>query len=143
VKGFVFSSIPILILSVALSARQIGTRTTADGVFTATQASRGHTAYVENCLKCHQEDLKGLDERPPLLGHDFLSTWQPPNTLQDLFAKICVAMPDDLPGSLNDATCLDLLAFILQQNGMPVGRNDLTLEELRDVVIKALPDPVR
>jgi cytochrome c553 len=143
VKAFVFCAVALLTVSLWASARQIGARTTAGGVFTAAQASRGRAAYVENCLKCHQKDLKGIDDAPPLVGHDFLVTWEQPNTLRDLFTKICVSMPDDLPGSLSDATCVDLLAFILQQNGMPVGREDLTLAGLRDVVITEIPDAVR
>ena len=46
-----------------------------DGVYTADQAKRGETAYLQACAGCHGTGLEGGDMTPPLVGGAFTSNW--------------------------------------------------------------------
>ncbi len=49
-------------------------------------------------------------------------------------------MPGDAPGSLSDAQCADILAFVLSKDGFPAGQSELTagpaLKDVKFVVKK-------
>ena len=46
-------------------------------------------------------------------------------------------MPQDRPGSLTRQATVDVMAYLLLQNGFPLGRTELTdrLESLREIMI--------
>ena len=48
-------------------------------------------------------------------------------------------MPNDGSGEVTEAEGLDLVAFILQQNGYPAGSEALTKEAAAAVVLKPKP----
>jgi mono/diheme cytochrome c family protein len=110
--------------------------TLGDGVYTAEQAGRGNTAYVERCSSCHAEDLRGNSNAPSLVGSSFLFLWED-RTLEELFATIRTQMPTNAPGSLSVQTYLDVLAYVLSANGFPEGMRELDGEPdaLRQIVI--------
>ncbi len=110
------------------------------GIFTTEQANRGEAAYRSNCASCHANDLRGNSNSPGLVGMSFLFLWEQ-RPLAELFNTMRVEMPTDRPGSLSTATYLDLLAFILQQNGYPAGDNGLsaTIGDVPSILIVAPP----
>jgi len=97
----------------------------ATGSFTAAQANAGRAVYAAKCAACHQPDLKGSNEAPPLTGAGFLSVWSS-RTTKDLFDRISTTMPQGQPGSLSEEDVLGLVAFILQSNGARPGASPLT-----------------
>jgi alcohol dehydrogenase (cytochrome c) len=103
------------------SAAQQAART---GPFTAQQASAGRAFYGTTCASCHQPDMKGTFEAPPLAGPNFMNTWRNRPT-SDLFTRIRTSMPITDPGSLNDEDVTNLVAYILQANGATPGTQAL------------------
>src|ERR1700738_4749205 len=114
-RFLVSTAVVALLLSVA-AAQQPATT----GPFTAEQAAAGRTAYQANCAACHQPDLRGSNEAPPLAGSNFMNAWRD-RTTSDLFDRIRRTMPADSPGSVGEQETVDIVAYILQANGAPAG----------------------
>ena len=115
-----FSVIATFGTSTALYA-QMGAMTSAwDGVYTAAQANHGKQLFDDNCAKCHGSTLDGADEIPALKGSHFMADWEQ-QSLNDLMDRARNTMPLDNPGVLNSQSSTDVVAFLLQQNGMPAG----------------------
>lgn len=93
--------------------------------FTADQVSRGASTFDRNCSACHGEELGGLDGGPALKG-EFFEGWFA-GTVGDLFDYVSTAMPADNPGALSVAQYVNLIAFILSENGFVAG--DVALPE--------------
>jgi mono/diheme cytochrome c family protein len=123
----------------AAPAPQGGGKSTQDGVYTDAQAKRGEAAYSTTCAGCHGPDLAGADTAPSLTGAEFNAGWTD-QTVDDLFQRIKTTMPGDAPGSLSDAQCADILAFVLSKDGFPAGQTELTagpgLKDVKFVVKK-------
>jgi len=113
-------------------------RTTWDSVYTASQASRGETAYAKTCARCHGASLGGGDESPALTGGNFLGNWNG-LPLSDLQKRIKTTMPSDTVGIYDIQLVTDVIAFMLKANGFPAGSVDLPkdAEPLKDITIKA------
>jgi len=92
--------------------------------FTPQQAGAGRDAYAKSCAVCHLDSLQGSFEAPPLVGADFMSTWGE-RTPRDLLA-VMRTMPPGAPGSLNDETYVNIIAYVLQSNGAGPGGQALT-----------------
>jgi mono/diheme cytochrome c family protein len=96
--------------------------TVNDGVYTAAQADRGNVAYQRFCIGCHEgQDADG----PELAGKVFMDRWRE-DKLEVLSSFIKTSMPGNVPGSLDDATVADLMAYILHENAFPAGDKELT-----------------
>src|SRR4051812_17464464 len=67
-----------------------------NAIYTADQATIGATAFQATCAKCHQPDLRGGSEAPPLAGASFMSAWRG-RTTNELYTKIATSMPADNP----------------------------------------------
>lgn len=107
----------------ASRAQQPPTRaaSTGDGVFEISQAVRGRSDYQKHCSAgCHMPQLTGSERAPALAGDMFLQRWKG-HTVAELFARIRTTMPQQNPRSLSDEIYIDVLAFILQSNGLPSG----------------------
>jgi cytochrome c5 len=91
-----------------------------DGVFTTEQAARGKTGFEISCSRCHNEALVGSERGPALKGAAFLSHWEN-DTLGGLFVKIRDTMPQNDVGTITDAIKIDIMAYVLLQNGFPAG----------------------
>jgi mono/diheme cytochrome c family protein len=98
-----------------------------DGVYTADQASRGESAYLQACASCHGPALDGGDMTPPLVGGAFTSNWND-LTVGDLFDRIRTTMPLDNPGRLSRPQTADVIAFMLKANSWPGGGSVLPPE---------------
>lgn len=93
--------------------------------YTATQAERGQASYAHSCQVCHGSALDNGDfGGAPLNGSWFRDHWGKSDA-GALFSYMTATMPPDNPGGLNDTTYADILAFILQGNGYPPGRQEL------------------
>jgi PQQ-dependent dehydrogenase (methanol/ethanol family) len=90
----------------------------------------GRTAYQANCSTCHGPELAGRNEAPQLAGNNFLSAWGS-RTVQDLTTYIRTTMPPGAPGSLTPKTSADIVAFLLESNGAPAGRQPLANTVIR------------
>src|ERR1700680_4281768 len=112
-------------------------RTVWEGVYSADQAQRGRQQYVGSCAGCHKEDLVGDGVTPGLADEAFIEHWDQ-ETVEDLFKRIKATMPADRPGSLADADYLDVVAFLLKENGFPSGPSELRREgddSLKNILI--------
>jgi mono/diheme cytochrome c family protein len=105
-----------------------------DGVFNSEQAARGQAEYNLSCARCHNIALIGSERGPAIKGDAFLSKWEKDN-LAGLFIKIRDTMPQSGPGTVRDEAKIDILAFILQENGFPAGAEPLKadLSSLGDI----------
>src|SRR5262245_50330995 len=106
-----------------------------DGIFTSVQARRGKAEFDQTCSRCHNLALIGSERGPAIKGATFLSHWDK-GSLADLFVKIRDTMPEGGPGTLSEDIKIDILAYILQQNGFPEGVDTLkkdvsALEDVR------------
>ena len=92
--------------------------------YTAEQADAGLDAYAQHCASCHGENLDDGPFAPPLKGVAFREAWLP-RSLEALFTLTSTTMPEDRPGALGDEAYAQLLALILQENGVEPGMTAL------------------
>lgn len=122
------AAIAVLTLGLCTALAQ-GSGTVLAGVYSKEQAARGQDAYQDHCRSCHE----GTDQDgPDLKGADFVDRWRG-DRLHILFTQIKTNMPGNKPGSLSESTSLDILAFLLSENGLPAGGRDLTADVTRMV----------
>jgi mono/diheme cytochrome c family protein len=107
----------------------------AGGPFTVDQASAGKAAYEANCAACHGSDLKGSF---PLAGEGFIGGWRT-RTTRDLYGLVRETMPANNPGGLSPDTYVNIVAYMLQFNGIAPGNTPLT--PTTDVVIGSPTQP--
>ena len=96
----------------AQSSGQSAQRTTAAGVYTADQANRGRDVYAMQCRSCHT---------PASHTGAVFAAWWDKKTLADLFQFIVTRMPKNEPGSLQADEYIDVTAYLLKLNELPVG----------------------
>lgn len=94
------------------------------GVFTDAQAARGKTGYESACIRCHGADLGGVSA-PALKGDRFQQTFGN-GSVDQLYLKIRDTMPPLFGTVVSDDVKIDVVAYILQTNGFPAGRAELT-----------------
>jgi mono/diheme cytochrome c family protein len=120
----------------AISAAAQSSRTIWSGIFSAAQAKRGEMITGQRCAMCHNADLAGGQDGPPLVGSDVLQAWSG-SSVGDLFDRIRTTMPADAPQSLSGQDTADILAFIFSQNKCPPGEQELpsNMEALKQIQI--------
>jgi mono/diheme cytochrome c family protein len=127
-RPFAIAAIAGLLGSTTMLAAQQGAmRSVWAGVYTSAQAARGKELFGNNCAKCHGETLAGMDEIPPLQGPHFMADWET-QSIADLVQRIHNTMPMDNPGALSAASSTDVVAYLMQANGIPAGDTDLPLD---------------
>lgn len=95
------------------------------GWYTEEQAERGELAYTANCVRCHGVELEGfVGLYPPLVGPAFMSRWGG-RPLERLYHYTNAMMPLDMPGSLSSGTYVDIIAYVLRENGLREGSGEL------------------
>jgi mono/diheme cytochrome c family protein len=116
-------------------------KTVWDGIYTAAQAERGRTAYIQYCVTCHKPDLMGIEGA--MKGEFFMERRREDN-LETLFLDMKATMPRGNPGGLPDQTYADIISYMLQNNEMPPGSTELKADLLEqiDLVGKDGPKPV-
>jgi len=105
-------------------------------LYTAGQAEKGQAAFSENCALCHGENLQGR-AGPALKGVHFA-----PNSgkykVGDIFNIVSKNMPATQPGSLPHDTYVEIMAFLLQENGYPAGDKALSFDEAKESTVPVI-----
>src|SRR5579885_432573 len=107
-------------------------KTVWDGVFSEDQAQRGRISYNKSCSGCHRPDLSGFESA--LKGQKFMDHWGQ-DSVDSLYSNIKRSMPRNEPGSLDSATYVDIISYILQQNGFPSGTSELKADGLKEIQV--------
>lgn len=104
-----------------------------DGVYTVTQAERGHALFDSECTRCH--------EVSDFVGEAYMATWEG-QTLRDFYLYISSGMPPDLHEEIVDFQAYsDILAYVLRSNDFPTGTTELSanLDRLNLIRIERMP----
>jgi mono/diheme cytochrome c family protein len=108
--------------------------------FTKEQADTGRQDYMTSCASCHGDHLEGKGA-PGLTGAPFAAGWAA-HTTKELYEFTQSSMPICDGGTLPNDAYLDIVAFILQQNGAQPGTNALYADtdvKISDIVHVASP----
>ena len=112
-------------------------KTVWDGVYSATQATRGEAAFDRRCRECHRGGF----------FQGFIERWRE-DKLSGIFNFISTRMPRDNPGSASQSEYLDIVAYILSLNSLPAGAQELTSGVMGEIQVvrkdgpAPLPDDV-
>lgn len=90
------------------------------GAFSEEQVKHGSALVHDKCGACHGDDLEGGTESPSLKDDAFWSEWDQ-KTARALYSRVISTMPPDSPGSLAEKEVIDIVAYIVHSNGMPLG----------------------
>src|SRR6476660_681229 len=125
--GFRFSVVTVQSNTEAQQAAG-GERKIWDGVYTDEQAARGKPRFEASCIRCHNIELIGSERGPALKGNAFLSKYE-----NDSLASLYTLMRDTMPRDggaavVSDVVKIDILAYILQRNEVPAGKDELKLD---------------
>ncbi|MGA8034336.1 MAG: c-type cytochrome [Candidatus Acidiferrales bacterium] len=91
--------------------------------YTAAQAASGAKAYQKNCAGCHGDKLQG-GMGPALVGKQFWLTYGG-KKVSTLWSAVHTTMPMTAPGSVSAKNSTNIMAFLLQKNGVPAGSTPL------------------
>jgi mono/diheme cytochrome c family protein len=94
--------------------------------YTTAQADAGKETFMQSCAFCHEPDLAGGDQGPPLSGAYFASSWGD-SPVADLLSFVRDEMPFDSPGSLDEDAYVDVISYILSVNGILAGDTPLAM----------------
>jgi mono/diheme cytochrome c family protein len=100
--------------------------TTAAGVYTAAQASKGEQVYMTSCVSCHPAGTYAAQA--------FRDKWNGA-PLSRLFDLVTGTMPKTEPGSLDNQDYIQVISYILKINGAPPGKTPLPddIDELKRI----------
>ncbi|MDN5873268.1 MAG: transporter substrate-binding domain-containing protein [Sinobacteraceae bacterium] len=93
-------------------------------IYTAAQADVGAKLYAGACARCHGKKLEGF-VGPALKGRHFAPASFDFH-VKDIFMILSNNMPADQPGTMSHESYVQIMAFLLQQNGYPAGDKKLT-----------------
>jgi len=89
-----------------------------DGVFSSSQAAIGAQLYGQSCIECHGATLRGGEAGPALTGAAFWDKWSG-QSLAALYQITASTMPVNNPNGFSAEQYAALIAYMLQQNGLP------------------------
>ena len=118
-----------------LQSPEENVRTILDGVSNPEQIARGQDAFEARCSGCHGLNLTG-GRNSALRGPNFIDKWREYN-LELLYGFISNSMPprqNDNPLILSNRAYLDILTYIVSGNGGQAGDEELTLDQLSEVL---------
>jgi mono/diheme cytochrome c family protein len=104
-----------------------GVRAQTSGYYTVDQATAGADIYQAKCAKCHGAQMEGYIG-PSLRGHAFQVITSRESNAFKLLLVISRNEPQDNPGGLSDEQDANVMAYILQVNGFPAGKEKLSAE---------------
>ncbi len=111
--------------------------------FTQEQAEGGKQVYQGQgqCASCHGKTLQGISG-PALSGPRFQQNWSA-NTVSDLHYIISTAMPLTAPGSLTNKQYLDVVAYILQENGFEPTGTSISADNMKIAMLAQMPQKTK
>lgn len=115
-------------LATGLTAGVLTAAPSPTAQFTAAQASSGHTTYLVQCSACHGSDLAGL-YAPALAGSAANIPFLTPGFV---YGYTSVYMPAGNAGALKQQDYVNIMAFLMQQNGRRPSSTPLTLKAIQD-----------
>jgi len=117
---------------------------TLDGVYSSSQAGAGAVLYGQSCIECHGATLRGGEAGPALTGAGFWSKWAG-QSLAALFQITASTMPVNNPNGFTPQQYGSLIAYILQQNGLPqrVEPMPTSAAALVNIKLEESSEPVR
>jgi len=112
-------------------------KTTNDGVYTKAQADGAKKQFDKMCADCHPFTVAARKKPKdvPLGDEPFFDAWSD-RPLSELVTLITLTMPNDGSATVNDAEAMDLVAYMLQQNGMPTGPNPLSTDSTSATIVR-------
>src|SRR3977135_1287500 len=116
------------VFGIAFASVQVPTKAqqlSGTAPYTTEQANAGRATYQIKRATCHLHDLKGSNKPSPLTRLNFVNTWRD-RAISDLINRIRNTMPMTEPGSLGDEEAVNIVAYLLQANGVPAGTQALT-----------------
>ncbi|MEX2152933.1 MAG: cytochrome c [Gemmatimonadaceae bacterium] len=125
-----------ILTAVGRDAAAQGKTSTKAGIYTREQALRGQDVYAGLCKNCHTPEA--------YTGSAFTSKWNG-KKLSELYVYIRDQMPKNDPGSLSPEEYVDVVAYLLRLNRMPVGQSDLPADSdaMKAIRIETMTLPVR
>jgi alcohol dehydrogenase (cytochrome c) len=114
----------MVLLALSVSAGAEKPDTNAPVAFTAAQAARGRVLYAADCASCHGRNLSGSEFASALNGNTFSQQWAA-KPAEALFSFIHSRMPPAAPGSLTPEDTAQILAYLVQVNGVQPGEREL------------------
>src|SRR6185312_3500883 len=104
-----------------------GARAQSSGYYTLDQATAGADIYQAKCASCHGAQMEGYIG-PSLRGHAFQVITSRQTDAGRLLLIISRNEPENNPGALSEDEDANVLAYILQVNGYPAGKEKLSAE---------------
>jgi len=98
--------------------------------YTAAQASLGQSAYRTSCASCHGNNLDDGAFGPPLKGVPFIQKYGG-RSVESLYTVSATRMPTTAPGSLPAPVYAQIVAYVLQQNAIVAGTEELPADPVR------------
>lgn len=104
------------------------------------QLARGETTYVLACAICHGDRLEGVSALA-LSGEEFHTLYRPlpPRALHDLIRD---TMPYDRRGTLSAQEVLDVTAYLLHENDLPIPDGGVRADTLDHTAPESAPQDV-
>ena len=141
-KGSVLVAGSLVVWATALTGAVVGPlnapstvvqtkKTTNDGVYTKAQADGAKDQFDKICADCHPFTVaaKKKPKDKPLGEDPFFENWTG-RPLSELVTLIHLQMPDDGSADVSEEEAIDLVAYILQQNGFTPGAAALSKDAL-------------
>ena len=124
-KPIIWIGLTLAIIGFPVSS--VNSETQEAAHYTQAQAEAGEPAYQVECAGCHMSDFSGAFEAPELAGANFLNVWGDQG-VDDLLEYVRATMPPEAAGSLSNRTYINIVAYLLQANGIGPGNEPLALE---------------
>lgn len=111
--------------------------TSNEGIYTKAQADGAKKQFDKICADCHPFTVaaKKKPKDLPLGEEPFFEQWTG-RPLTELVTLIALTMPNDGSAVVTEEEAVDLVAYILQQNGYPAGSKPLTKETASAVLAR-------
>jgi len=139
--GALLAAVGVSVSSTALATAQSlqPFKTVWQGVYTQAEAARGKQAAAQLCSRCHGVNLAG-GAAPRLTGSPFFERWHDLKVL-DTTAYIQSAMPHEHEVFVSAEATRDIVAFMLQESGVPPGREPMPkdVDALSNILITRPP----
>jgi mono/diheme cytochrome c family protein len=117
--------------SEAVATQTVPVQGTASAL-AAQQVAAGQQAYTQYCAQCHGANLEGLSGPP--LTQTFVASFGQASGLVDYISR---QMPLNAPGSLTQEQYYDILAYILDQDGLLPAGTVLTPQNVGSINLTA------